>query len=62
LTGTHPIATNAPVIVLLSDGHHNESEPGELLAVADRVKAAGIRIISIGLGEEADADQLRDRK
>jgi uncharacterized protein YegL len=48
----------APVIIILSDGHHNESTPGELQATADRIKGAGIRIISIGLGN-ANANQLR---
>src|SRR5690606_17051928 len=50
---------NAPVIVILSDGYHNETTPGELLATAGRIKRSGIRIISIGLGSGVDEDQLR---
>jgi streptogramin lyase/uncharacterized protein YegL len=48
----------SPVIIILSDGHHNESPAGDLQATADRIKGAGIRIISIGLGN-ADENQLK---
>jgi uncharacterized protein YegL len=42
------LAGNAPVIIILSDGEHNEFT--DLFGTADRIKQAGIRIISIGLG------------
>lgn len=53
------IAGNAPVIVVLSDGYHNETSTDSLLGVADRIKQRGFRIISIGLGSGADEYQLR---
>ncbi len=52
-------ALNAPVIVVLSDGIHNETSSASLYAAADRIKRKGYRIISIGLGANADANQLR---
>jgi len=52
-------ALNAPVIVVLSDGIHNETSSASLFSAADRIKNKGIRIISIGLGANADANQLR---
>jgi uncharacterized protein YegL len=59
ISSGHHLATNAPVIIILSDGHHNETSSGELLATAGRIKQAGIRIISIGLGSYADERQLK---
>ena len=59
LTSTRHLASHAPVIVLLSDGNHNESAAGELLAAANLVKSKGIRIITIGLGQDVDAAQMR---
>jgi uncharacterized protein YegL len=47
---------NAPIIIILSDGEHNES--GEPFVTAARIKQAGIRIISIGLGR-ANEYQLK---
>ena len=38
---------NAPVIVVLSDGSHNNG--GDLFSTADQVKQQGIRIITVGL-------------
>ncbi|MGB0383557.1 MAG: VWA domain-containing protein [Ardenticatenaceae bacterium] len=60
LTGANHIMNNAPLIIILSDGHHNGSSPGELQATADSIKSQGIRIISIGLGSGANAGQLQD--
>ncbi|MBI3958735.1 MAG: VWA domain-containing protein [Chloroflexi bacterium] len=50
-------ALNAPVIVILSDGFHNETSTSSLFAAANRIKAKGIRIISIGLGANAVSSQ-----
>lgn len=52
-------ANNAPVIVILSDGYHNATSSAVLFAAADRIKGRGIRIITIGLGANADEAQLR---
>jgi Mg-chelatase subunit ChlD len=59
ITSGRHLATNAPVILILSDGHHNETSAGELLDTANLIKGEGIRIISIGLGSSADENQLR---
>lgn len=49
----HPPPADARrVIILLSDGE--QTEPGDPIAAADRVKAQGIRVVSIALG---DADR-----
>lgn len=53
-------ALNAPVVVILSDGIHNETSAALLFAAADRIKGKGIRIISIGLGANVDENQLRN--
>jgi len=57
-SGRH-LPANAPVIIILSDGHHNETSAGELLDTAERIKGAGIRIISVGLSNSVDENQLR---
>jgi Mg-chelatase subunit ChlD len=59
ITSGRHITTHIPLIVILSDGRHNESTPGELQETADRIKSMGIRIISIGLGNSADENQLQ---
>jgi uncharacterized protein YegL len=55
LKSGHHLAANAPVIVLLSDGQSY----GDVIAVANRVKGEGIRIISVGLGSSAQESLLR---
>lgn len=52
-------ALNAPMIIVVSDGHHNATSDSSLYAAADRIKRSGVRIISIGLGANANASQLR---
>lgn len=47
---------NAPVIVVLSDGAHNDG--GDLFSTADQIKQQGIRIIAVGLSA-VDEYQLR---
>ena len=48
--------SNAPVIVVLSDGAHNNG--GDLFSTADRIKQQGIRIVAVGLAA-VDEYQLR---
>lgn len=48
---------NAPVMIVLSDGRHNNG--ANLLQTATTVKNSGIEIITIGLGTDADEQQLR---
>jgi len=56
LESANHIPDNRPVIVLMTDGKHNEG-PGPVPA-ADAVKANGTRLITIGLGDVNEA-QLR---
>lgn len=49
----------APVLILLSDGQHNFPGTGPV-AQANEAKLQGIRIITIGLGRNADQQTLRD--
>lgn len=52
-------AGGAAVIVLLTDGVQNGEPPASVLVEADRAKAAGVILITIGLGADVDADLLR---
>jgi Ca-activated chloride channel homolog len=56
LTGIHHNPGAKPVIVLLSDG--NETK-GDARAAANAARAQDIRVITIGLGGNADEDLLR---
>lgn len=58
LTGSRHAPEHASVVILLSDGRHNESPLGELGSVAQRLHDEGIRVISIGVGS-VDKDQLQ---
>lgn len=55
----------AKVIVYMSDGRHTElgsvpiADPPGLAAAIDRARAAGIHVFTIGLGRDADTDNLR---
>ena len=51
------ILHNLPVIVLLTDGLHT-GVPGEELEAASVVRAAGVRLYTIGLGAEVDETAL----
>lgn len=59
LTGPNSPPDRNKVIVLLTDGQPTGVTPAEVLAAADKAKAAGIRIYSIGLGSDLDAALLR---
>ncbi|MBN2371451.1 MAG: VCBS repeat-containing protein, partial [Vicinamibacteria bacterium] len=45
-----------PVVILLTDGKNTHGDP---FAPAEAAKAAGVRIIAIGLGQHADESDLR---
>jgi len=51
-------AGNTAVAVLLTDGMHN-GVPDAELAAADELRAAGVRLYTIGLGEDADHQRLK---
>jgi uncharacterized protein YegL len=58
LNSSRKLPNSAPIIIILSDGNHNETPESALFAAADSIKASGIRIVSIGLGN-ANERQLR---
>ena len=53
------IADNVPVMVLLTDGIHTGTAGAELDA-ARRVREAGVRVYTIGLGADVDEPTLRE--
>jgi len=57
LMSRHNGSTSTPVIILLSDGR--VSKGGSPENAANIAKQHGIRIITIGLGNNADEDELR---
>jgi Ca-activated chloride channel homolog len=59
LTGPRAVPANNRVIVLLTDGRPTGVENAAVVAAADAAKAAGIRLYTIGLGNDLDADLLR---
>jgi Mg-chelatase subunit ChlD len=50
---------NMSVMILLTDGVHTGT-PGEELRAAAEVRAAGVRLYTIGLGADADGATLRE--
>jgi Mg-chelatase subunit ChlD len=47
------------VIILLTDGLPNPVSAEEVVRVADQVKSSGIRVFTIGLGDDVSAELLR---
>jgi Mg-chelatase subunit ChlD len=47
-------------IVLLTDGRSNPRPVDEAIPIAERMHAAGITIVTIGLGDELERDALRE--
>lgn len=60
LAGTRHRPENDRAMVILTDGVNNPEPVAEALERAARAKADGIRIFTVGLGEEIDAQALRD--
>lgn len=56
LTGPNGVPANNRVIVLLTDGRATGVENAAVIAAADRAKAAGVHVFTIGLGADADID------
>ncbi|MCP4164841.1 MAG: VWA domain-containing protein [Chloroflexi bacterium] len=57
-SGRHSLL-NQSIIIVLSDGKHNEPSSSSPQPSADAAKAKGTRIIVIGLGNEVDEAELR---
>jgi len=53
------IERNMPVMILLTDGVQTGT-PGEELRAAAEVRAAGVRLYTVGLGADVDVATLRD--
>ncbi len=56
LAGREP--TLQPVIIVLTDGRSNPRPASEAVAMAERAKADGIVIFTIGMGEDLDVEAL----
>jgi hypothetical protein len=60
LTGPNHRAENNRSIVLVTDGVNTDPEgPAKVYAIADRIKAEGIKLITVGLGSDVDDVLLR---
>ena len=60
LESVRHIADHRPIIILLSDGEHNEPPGTSPQPAADAAKAKGTRIIAIGLGAGVDEAEMRN--
>jgi Mg-chelatase subunit ChlD len=62
MTGPRHRAQNNRAVILVTDGRQELTGGGRpaVLAAADRIKAAGITLWTIGLGVDADQDLLRE--
>jgi hypothetical protein len=60
LIGPRHLSDHNRAIVLLTDGQQNASELQSVRDVAAQIKAAGIKIITIGLGGDVDAPFLTE--
>jgi len=58
LAGPRHAPGHAPVMVLLTDGQSNPRPVAEAVARAKQVKAAGVRIYTIGLGADVEGEAL----
>jgi Mg-chelatase subunit ChlD len=58
LAGPHRRPESIGAIVLLTDGLPTKTTPEAVLAAADRARAAGNRIFTIGIGPDVDEDLL----
>jgi Mg-chelatase subunit ChlD len=59
LQGPRHLESNMSVMILLTDGVQTGT-PGEELRAAAEVRAAGVRLYTIGLGADVDAATLRE--
>ena len=59
LESVRHISDHRPIIILLSDGKHNEPPGTSPQPAADAAKAKGTRIITIGLGNDVDEAEMQ---
>jgi uncharacterized protein YegL len=59
MAGPRARITAVPVMIVLTDGRNNPEPPESAVAEAVGARADGVRVITIGLGLDADADTLR---
>jgi hypothetical protein len=60
LTGARHLAGNARSIILVTDGAQSGGDTATVRDAAAAAKAAGIQIVTVGLGEGADASLLSE--
>lgn len=59
LAGSARDERNSAAMIVLTDGRANPVPVEEAARVAEAVKAAGVRLYTVGLGDEVEADALR---
>jgi hypothetical protein len=60
LTGPRHTAGNSRALVVLTDGRNNPEPVAQAVAAATAAKADGVRLFTIGLGEEVERDALAE--
>jgi len=59
LTGARRVANHTPVVVMLTDGRSNPDPVSRALDAATALKADGITLYTVGLGEDVEFEALR---
>jgi sugar lactone lactonase YvrE/uncharacterized protein YegL len=60
LVGPGRLPGNNPVIILLTDGEPTGATPDDVRQAANRARAAGMLVFTIGLGQAVDQQLMRD--
>ncbi|MCB0216906.1 MAG: VWA domain-containing protein, partial [Chloroflexi bacterium] len=59
LAGAERVAEHVPAVIMLTDGRSNPEPVERALEAAARLKADGVRLFTVGLGEDVEQDALR---
>ena len=59
LAGAGRVADHVPAVIMLTDGRSNPEPVERALEAADRLKGDGVRLFTVGLGEDVEQDALR---
>jgi len=60
MSGPRRVAGHTPAIILLTDGNPEGTYAGDVRAAAAQIRAAGIALFTIGLGNDVNAALLRE--
>lgn len=60
MTGPRRVAGHTPAVILLTDGNPQGSYSDDVRAAAQRIRAAGIQLYTVGLGGNANTALLRE--